>query len=224
MHDHDTPDTIRADISVLKPEITLYTSINPQQKYYLTSSSRKSDKLLEYYFSMPLDTFEFQFSAEGADSAFYFTEVNRSRDTFRIWLTDSLLYSTPLIQGVVTYPATDTAGINRYRTDTIPMRFVQPRVQRAIARAGVRLLANVSRAGIPPAQDILISSDLPVAKADFSLFSLTAAGDTALVQLPFTPLFDPTNPREIKIEQKLEEGRTTCSDFCQGLLLRCMAT
>jgi hypothetical protein len=206
-HDRDTLITRRNDIAASRSEITLYTSVNPQQKYYLTSSTRKNEKLLEYYFSMPLDTFEFRFSAEGADAQAYFTEVNRNRDTFRIWITDSLLYSTTLIQSVITYPATDTSGIIRYTTDTIPMRFVQPRVQRVTAMPGVRLQANVSRAGIPPAQDIIISSDLPVAKTDFSRFSLSGAGDSTGVQLPFTPLFDPANPRIIRISQKLEEGK-----------------
>lgn len=216
-HDHDTlvaereiHDTLSIpvkEIPATLPEITLYTSITPQMKYYLTSSSRKNEKLLEYCFSLPLDTFDFRFSAEGADDESYFTEVNRSRDTFRIWLTDSLLFSVPLIQSIITYPATDTGGVVRYTTDTIPMRFVQPRIQRVIKKPGVSLQANVLRAGIPPAQDIIISSDLPIAGTDYSLFSLTVAGDTSLLQLPFTPLFDTANPRTIRINQKLEEGK-----------------
>lgn len=229
LHGHDTLVADRHDNNTLSKsggenilpmsEIALYTSVNPQQKYYLTSSSRKNEKLLEYYFSLPLDTFDFRFSAEGAGVESYFTEVNRNRDTFRIWITDSLLYSAALIQSVITYPATDTAGIVRYTTDTIPMRFVQTRVQRVTAKAGVILQTNLSRAGIPPAQDIIITSDLPIAEADFSLFSLTVAGDSSFLQLPFTPLFDTANHRIIKISQKLEEGKDYLLQILPGAVV-----
>jgi hypothetical protein len=209
LHDEQVHDTLTADshFTGAAPEYTLYTSVSPQQKHYLTSSSRRTEKLLEYTLSVPLDTFEFRFSAEGATADSYFTEVNRSRDTFRIWLTDSLMYSNSLIQSVITYPTTDNEGVTTYTTDTIPMRFVQPRVQRIAASTSVRLQVNATRAGIPPGQDIIITSDLPIATADFSHFSLTGAGDTTLAQLPFSPLFDRSNPRVIKISHKLAEGK-----------------
>jgi uncharacterized protein (DUF2141 family) len=223
-HDHEndslglhTHDTLKLPMVI--PEQILYLSVSPVEKYYLASASRRQAKLLEYYFPLSLDTFKFTFTAEGVTPESFFTEVNRNRDTFRIWLTDSLLYSNPLLNTIVTYPSTDREGITAYLTDTVPMRFVQPRTPRSgPPRNYVRLQSNTTPSGIPPGRDMVITADVPISRPDFNLISVVLAGDSTNTPLEFTPLFDTINPRILVIEHSLEEDKEYLLRFLPGAM------
>ncbi|MBE0674710.1 MAG: Ig-like domain-containing protein, partial [Bacteroidales bacterium] len=191
-----------------EPDYLLYSSASVKTKYYLAATARRQAKLLEYFFSVPLDTMKFTFEAAGLTQDDYFTEITRNRDTIRLWLRDSAVYNQPLIETIITYPFTNTGDSVVYKTDTIPMRFIQPRATRGnIALKGLAMQVNATRTGIPPGRDIMIVPESPLRSADFSLFSITLAGDTTGLTMPFEPEFDTLVPRQIRIKQTLEPGK-----------------
>lgn len=201
-------DTTEVHIHQREPDHIMYAFKTPPEKYYLGSTARRQARLLEYFFPLSLDTLEFDFSAADVSDAGYFTEVNRNRDTFRIWIKDSTVYNSPTIETIVTYPFTDPEGLLTYKTDTISLRFVEPRAPRGqVRQRGLSIQANAPRSGIPPARDIRIVPESPLESVNETQITITIAGDSAEVHQPFTVQFDPLVPRETIIKQTLEEDR-----------------
>jgi uncharacterized protein (DUF2141 family) len=213
-------DTTEVHVHLREPDHIMYAFKTPAEKYYLGSSARKQARLLEYFFPLSLDTLEFRFSATDITDEEYFTEVSRNRDTFRIWIKDSTVYNNPTIETVVTYPFTDQEGLNVYKTDTIPLRFVQPRTPRGQVRArGLGIQVNAPRSGIPPARDIRIVPESPLESVNEAQISITISGDSTGLHQPFTVQFDPLVPREAIIKQTLEEDREYQLKFYPGALV-----
>lgn len=48
-------------------------------------------------------------------------DINPTLDTLKYWIKDSILYQTDTLMLALTYMATDTAGVDRPLTDTIPL-------------------------------------------------------------------------------------------------------
>jgi len=205
-HDHEE-DTTHSHVHRREPDVSLYSFLSARTRHYLVTSSRRQARLLEYVFSVPSDTPNFVFNAAGVGPEGYFTEASRGFDTIRIWLKDSTIYNQPTIETVITFPFTDVNDSLVLRTDTVPMRFIQPRAPRGGARERpISLQSNANRAGIPPGRDIKIVPDVPLLSVDFPDFSLTRANDTTGTQLAFSHFFDPLVPREIIIRHSLQEG------------------
>lgn len=204
-----------------EPEYILYAFKAKQERYFLASTARREARQLEYFLSLPPDTMDFIFEAPGITSEGYFTEWSRARDTLRIWLTDSTIYNDQIIETVITYPFSDRDSGLIYKTDTIPMRFIQPRIPRggAAPAKSLQIASDAARTGIPPGRDITIIPNSPVESADFSLVTISPFNDTTGLLLPFTPLFDPLVPRKIVIEQKLDEGVEYVLRFLPGALV-----
>ncbi len=78
---------------VLKGEYKLYQFTALKKAHYLISSHRDRKYLMTYILSLPPDTMKFEFSIPGAPNKEYFTEPSVNRDTLKVWLTDSTLYS-----------------------------------------------------------------------------------------------------------------------------------
>ena len=214
----------KKDTIIIIPERILFTSKSPAERYYLTGQARRQSGLLEFYFSMPLDTFKFEFSADGAGPDSYLTEVSRNRDTFRIWIKDSLLFSNPRIDAIIKYPLTGKEGRTDYTTDTVPLRFSEPTGRRAVPVRLPGLVANVTGGGIPPGRDIRITSSVPVARADLSRISITETTDSLKKPLSFTPRFDLPDPRNIEISQSLPEGKDYVLTLFPGLITTIFGT
>lgn len=223
VHDHDSLE-LKKDTVIIIPEQILYTSKSPTERYYLAGTARRQSGLLEFYFSMPLDTFKFEFSAEGAGPESYLTEVTRNRDTFRIWIRDSLVYANPRIDAIIRFPATNKEGKTAYITDTVPMRFTEPTGRRAVPVRLPGLLANVSGTGIPPGRDIRITSSVPIAKADLSRILIRETTDSLKKPLAFTPRFDSLEPRIIQVSQTLPEGKDYILTLFPGLITTVFGT
>lgn len=223
VHEHDSLNT-KKDTIIIIPERILFTSKSPAERYYLTGQARRQSGLLEFYFSMPLDTFKFEFSADGAGPDSYLTEVSRNRDTFRIWIKDSLLFSNPRIDAIIKYPLTGKEGRTDYTTDTVPLRFSEPTGRRAVPVRLPGLVANVTGGGIPPGRDIRITSSVPVARADLSRISITETTDSLKKPLSFTPRFDLPDPRNIEISQSLPEGKDYVLTLFPGLITTIFGT
>ena len=219
LHEHDT--LLKPPTSKHEPQHVLYAFKAKQERYFLASTARREARQLEYFLSLPPDTLDFRFEATGLTKEDYFTEWSRARDTLRIWLTDSAVYNSQIIETVITYPFSHPDSGLISKTDTIPMRFIQPRTPRGGAppARALQIVSNAARAGIPPGRDIILIPNAPLEVADFSLMTISRPGDTTGLLLPHTPLFDPLVPRKIVIEQKLEEGAEYVLQLLPGALV-----
>lgn len=219
---HRLQDTvITAPAQVREPEHILYAFRAKQERYFLASTARREARQLEYFLSLPPDTLDFIFEAPGLSENEYFTEWSTGKDTLRIWLKDSTIYNAQIIETVITYPFSDKDSGLIYKTDTVPMRFIQPRAPRggAAPAKALQIPSNVVRAGMPPGRDIIITPNAPIESVDFNLVSISPYNDTTGLLLPFTPLFDPSVPRKIVIEQKLDEGEEYVLQLLPGALV-----
>jgi hypothetical protein len=143
----------------LKGEYKLYLFLAEKKLHYLLSSKREPKFKLVYALSLPPDSMHFDFSITDADTKSYFTEINKNRDTLKVWLTDSLLYSRPAIQTILNYPFTDTLGKLVYKQDTVAMRFAFPRPSRS-AKKKKEIFTyenNISTGSLKPGQTIVFT-------------------------------------------------------------------
>ena len=74
-------------------EYKLYQFAALKKSHYLTKSGRDLKYQMNYILSMPPDSMRFDVFIPGVDDKAYFSEPSRNRDSLRIWLTDSTLYS-----------------------------------------------------------------------------------------------------------------------------------
>ena len=137
----------------LKGEYQLHLFKSPKKNHYLAGSSRNMAYRLNYILSAPPDTMKFEFSIPGADDK-YFKEWSRERDTIKVWLTDSSLYSQPQITTYITYPFTDTLQVLGYKMDTVIMRYTAPRAPRAakVKKTFFKVNTNISGGFMKPGQ------------------------------------------------------------------------
>lgn len=225
LHDtlhHGTQDTLfRPEVPLRVPEYAMYAFKAIQERYFLASTARREARLLEYYLSLPPDTLDFIFEAPGLSPDNYFAEWSSKRDSLKIWLRDSSVFNSQIIETIITYPFSDIDSGLVYKTDTIPMRFVQPRGSRGgtTQSEALQMTTNASRTGIPPSRDIIITPNAPIESADFSLFTIYPYNDSTGVLLPFTSDFDPLVPREITIKQDLDEGAEYVMQLLPGALI-----
>src|SRR5664280_414118 len=120
----DTTNAKKGKIKAVEPvaligEYKLFQFLALKKTHYLVSSHRENKYLLTYILSLPPDTMKFNFNIPGADSKLYFKEFSRNRDTLKVWLADSSLYTKSQESTIIKYPFTDTLGITRYKQDTI---------------------------------------------------------------------------------------------------------
>lgn len=176
---------------------------------YLNSSSRNMPYQLIYTLSLPPDTLGFDFSIPGTDPELYLTEKSRDRDTVRIWLKDSLLYSQPQISTLVTYPFSDTTGDVILKRDTLIMRFIKPRSSREESgRQVFRVSGNMSGASLRPGQKIYFESQTPFRAPDTSkIFIFRLINDSLRIKVPYTMVTDTTNSRRIIMSADLAPGQ-----------------
>ena len=82
---------------------------------------------------------------------------SRNKDTIKVWLTDSTLYSQPQITTIIKYPFTDTLGVCGYKEDTVLMRFLTPRAPRVakVKKPVFTVKTNISAGFLKPGQNII---------------------------------------------------------------------
>ena len=153
-----------------KPELPARTGdhqlllFQAQKKaHYLASSNREMKYKLNYILSIPPDTMKFRLEIPGASASSYFIEESRNRDSIKVWISDSTLYSQPQLTTIATFPFTDTLGITGYRTDTIPLRFAAPRPTRSarVKRPVFTYETPIRSGDLRPGARIYFSSSTP---------------------------------------------------------------
>jgi uncharacterized protein (DUF2141 family) len=169
---------------------SLYFFEAAAERLYLTRSERTSPYRLTFVFSMPVDSGMFNISFPDTPGTEYIERVSSARDTFNIWLMDSLIYSQPVVPVVINYPAIDSAGVDITASDTLRMRYIQPargRGTQAEKPLGTRI--NVTPApgkGLPPGSRIIFRAETPLSATDTSRILLKQISDTLLKDIPYT--------------------------------------
>ena len=184
------PDTV-----LITGEYQLILFAARKKDHYLTSSDRDLKYLMIYTLSLPPDSMRFEFLIPGTGDDAYLTERSRNKDTLKIWLKDSTLYSQPQITTIVKYPFTDTLGLQGYKEDTILMRFLTPRAPRVakIKKPVFTVEANISSGFLKPGQKIVLKSQTPFNDPDTSRIRLYEIIDANRKKIPYSLIKDSTN-------------------------------
>jgi hypothetical protein len=190
----------------LTGEFQLYQFLADRKTHYLTGSQRESRYEMVYTLSLPPDTMNVEFSIPDVDRKAFFTEHTRNRDTLRVWLTDSTIYSQPRINTLLKYPFTDTLGNIVYKQDTIVMRYLAPVPGRKakIKRKAFTFDTNLS-GSLKPGQNIFLVSKTPFAWPDTSRIRLYELGDSTRQKIPFQIVRDSMNSCKLYLKTKLAE-------------------
>ena len=193
----------------LTGEHRLFLFSATKKAHYLASSKRDLKYHMLYILSLPPDTMDFEFYIPDAGENSYFTEPSRNRDSLRVWLTDSALYSQALINTIVRYPFTDSTGITGYKQDTVAMRFTTPRATRsAKVRKPVFTYENNIRGGfLKPGQAIVFNSLTPFNEPDTSLIKLYELQKTDTVSIPYRIVRDSLSSLRLYLQTKISEGK-----------------
>jgi len=193
----------------LTGEYRLFQFAAQKKAHYLTKSARDLMYRMLFVLSAPPDSMKFEIFIPGVDRKAYFLEPSRERDTLKVWLTDSSLYSQPLIKTIVRYPFTDTLGILRYKQDTVPMRFVTPRAPRVakIKRTVFTFESNVRSGFLKPGQPIVFKSKTPFREPDTSRIHIYELVQTTRQNVPYSLVKDSTNSCKYYLETKLNQKK-----------------
>jgi hypothetical protein len=190
-------------------EQRLFQFVALKKAHYLSTSHRDIKYQMIYILSLPPDTMKFDFSIPGSDSKAYFTEPSKYRDTLKIWLTDSTLYSKPQISTIIKYPFTDTLGKIGYKQDTILMRYLAPRAPKVtkIKKNSFKLENNINSGFLKPGQTILFISRTPFRQPDTTRIKLYELVDTIKKEIPYHLVRDSANSCKYYLKTKLSQGK-----------------
>ena len=199
----------KPEVPIIDGEYKLFMFTAPNKKHYLTSSGRKTSNLLTYTLSLPPDSIKFEFDIPDAAKKSYFVEMNPAGDTIDVWLKDSLVYSRQLINTIVGYPYTDSTGMTKLKTDTIPMRFTSTRATKAkAALSKYTFNTNIPGNTIWPGQQIIFTSKTPFRAPDTTKIRLYESKKTGQSMLPYNIIKDSLNSRRYFLKAKFKEGST----------------
>ena len=195
------------EVPLIDGEYKMFLFTEPKKKHYLSSSGRKKAYLLTYTLTPPPDSGKFEFNIPDAPPRSYFIEKNIGGDTINVWLTDSLLYSSQQIKTIVGYPYTDSTGVTKIKTDSIPMRFTTIKVpkQKEIRKKFI-YTTNIPGNTLGPGQPVIFSSETPFRKPDTTKIHLYESEKTARKVIPYHIFRDSLNSRRYTLKAKFKEG------------------
>ena len=197
------------EAAALTGEYPLFLFKAQKKAHYLSSSKRDLKYQMLYVLSLPPDSMNFDFSIQGTASKSYFTEFSRDRDTLKVWLTDSSLYSQPQINTIVKYPFTDSLGITVYKEDTILMRYLAPRAPRVakVKKNVLQIESNILSGTLKPGQIIIFKSKTPLLPPDTSRIRLYELEQAARQKIPYEIVKDSINSCNYFLKTELSVGK-----------------
>jgi hypothetical protein len=180
-----------------------------KNNHYLTSSDRDFKYQMIYTLSLPPDSLKFDFSIPGTSEDAYFMERSKEKDTIKVWLTDSILYSQSQITTLVRYPFTDTIGRLGYKEDTILMRFLAPRAPRVakVKKTVFSVKYNLLTGSLKPGQQIVLNAETPFRQPDTTLIRLYELVNTDRIKIPYVLTKDSSNTCRYFLSANLIQGK-----------------
>ncbi len=195
----------------------LYAFREAPKKQYLKFTERKSSWGIGYGLALPSDSGQVSMVLADADSSSWYVEHNAARDTFMLWITSPEVYNRDLIDGILTYPFTDSTGSIISRTDTISFRYIKPPVPRGGTgrTPGLGITTNIA-GKIKPGTVPFFRSATPLAEPDTALIQLTQTVDSVRKMIPYEFVRDSVSSRLFRLNAALEPGSTYSLLFNQG--------
>ncbi len=197
---------VKVELPFFNGDHKLYMFTAEKKNHYLASSDRKVPYQFLYYLSLPPDTMKFSFSFPGGENYRYYSEKSRQGDTIAIWLRDSSAYYQPTIKTLVTYPFTDSLGNNKYRSDTIAMRFTIPKPGKVKPAWKVFKLSENISGSMKPGQKIVFTSSTPMRTPDTSKIKLYQFSGKSKIRLPVTFIKDTSDLRKVTLGNEFKTG------------------
>jgi hypothetical protein len=196
-------------VVVPEGEFKLYSFKADRKAHYLTGTSRELKYLFTYTLSLPPDTMKVIFSIPDVKEDSYYIENSRNRDTIKVWLTDSTLYSKPQISTHLKYPFTDTLGRLGYKLDTVSMRYTSPRLSKTAKARKVtyKVETNIGSGSLKPGERIVLNSQTPFRVPDTTRIRIFEVNDKAQKRIPATMLKDNSNSCRYFINARFDQGK-----------------
>jgi hypothetical protein len=186
----------------------LYLFPGEIKTHYLTSSERQSAGSLIFTFSLPADTSVFSLKLLGEPDSTWYMEQNNTRDTFNIWIRDSLVYSKNMLEAKIRYPFTDSTGTVIYKSDTLKMRYLTK--PGTTSRGRSRKLPSIFSPGfgavVKPGTTISFNGISPLVLPDTSRIIFEQIIDTVRTRLKPQFNIEAKNSRKLNLTNKLTPG------------------
>ncbi len=183
------------DTIVPQGEFPLLLFTPTKTNHYLTSSGRPMKFELVFTLSLPPDSMDFSLRIPGSGENSYFMEKSVRKDSIRVWLTDSTLYSQTQLQTIIDYPFTDTLGILGNKEDTIIMRFLTPQVRRGskVKKPVYTFTCNIKGSVLKPGEEIIFSSATPFREPDTTRIKFYEVADSVRLKVKYSLKKDSIN-------------------------------
>jgi hypothetical protein len=197
------------DTIVPQGEFPLMLFMPTKTNHYLTSSGRPMKFELVYTLSLPPDTMDFRLRIPGSGENSYFVEKSIGKDSIRVWITDSTLFSQTQLQTIIDYPFTDTLGILGYKEDTITMRFLTPAVRRGskVKKPVYTFAASIKGNVLKPGEEIMFSSATPFRTPDTTRIKFYEVADSLKLKVAYNLRKDSLNPGIYFLKADLKQDK-----------------
>jgi hypothetical protein len=151
----------------------------------------------------------FGFNIAETDGKGYYLERSINKDSIRVWITDSTLYTMPQLTTIISYPFTDSLGITGYKLDTVPMRFTAPRPARnaKVQRTAFTFNTPLKSGELRPGQAVVFEAQTPFRSPDTSRIRLYEITGTERKKVQFSFTGDTMNSCRYSLNAKLGQGK-----------------
>ncbi|MBP5474129.1 MAG: Ig-like domain-containing protein [Bacteroidales bacterium] len=188
----------------------MYLSTAEKNRYYLTSSSRKSAKQMVFTTSLPPKDKDFVFSLPGFDENGFMVLYNAAKDTMNVWILDTAISNQQILRPVINYPFTDDSlGRVVQKRDTINMRFVEQRRTARSSSATVSPLSvdgNFFKRNLNPLLKFKLQTTSPISSFNESMIHFYERKDSLKKDIPFVMSKDEFDPTTINVSTTLNKG------------------
>lgn len=205
----EKPTTTLPEPKIRTGEYQLILFTAPKKNHYLTSSSREQKYLLTYTLSLPPDSMKFGFSIPDSGDNSYFIEENANKDTVKVWLTDSTLFSKPQLSTIIKYPFTDSLNRILYKQDTVIQRYTVPRAPRVakLKKPALPVETNITSGLLKPGLMIVLKAQTPFNKPDTSRIRLYELKDSTKQKISYQLFKDSANLCKYYLTANLLPGK-----------------
>jgi hypothetical protein len=202
-------DTKLQDTIFIQGEFPLILFTPTKTNHYLTSSGRPMKFELVYTLSLPPDSMEFRLRIPDSKENSYFIEKSVGKDSIRVWLTDSTLYSQSQLRTIIDYPFTDTLGILGYKEDTITMRFITPPVRRGskVKKPVYTFASSIKGNVLKPGEEIIFSSTTPFRAPDTTRIKFYEIADSVRMNVKYSLYKDSLNSGRYFLKADLKQEK-----------------
>ena len=217
-------DSTRIDTVIVKDVIAygpanLYIRLFPEERKinYIESPVRKAQEVIDILFAKKHGADDMKISLtdstlyDSITSPWYLMERNRTNDTLKMWITDSIVYRRKSVKLAIGFHTRNQADQDTVRTDTFNIQFNKKKEPKKLSISD-SLKKIYSTVTLKPSGTLDINRhpqfefERPVKKMDTSRITLEQYIDSAYVKIDYRLEQDSTNSRIFRFMQDFKEG------------------